>query len=327
MNVAVTNVSNGNAKSRDADRPVLGFVLTGVFLALNGSLYFVLPLFAADAPLSSGIAALAIAATTVSFWAVIHEAFHGSLHPDRRINDRLGRALCVLFGAAFAFLRYGHLIHHRFNRGLGDQTELYDPAVTRPVWAHVYYFVRLTIGLYAVEVIGNVLAFVPKRLLRPVVRAIFLNNDPRAGKSGDQAVRVLVDSDLLSEIRIDSVLAMMAMAVAFWMWGEAWGWLLGAILLRGFFISFMDNAFHYGTALNDPKAAYNLKPLPGLGVLILHFNLHRVHHADPNVPWYRLPAAFESDDGGFDGGYVRTAVRQWSGPVPRAEFEAAQDPV
>jgi fatty acid desaturase len=308
-----------SAPPRRTGRAGLGYALTGVFAALNGALYFVLPVAAQTHPTAAGVAALAVAALTVSYWAVIHEAFHGALHPDRRVNDRLGRLLCILFGAAFAFLRYGHLIHHRFNRGPGDQSELYDARTTHPLVAKAYYYARLTVGLYAVEVIGNILALLPKRLLRPAVHVIFLNNDARAGASGAQAVRVLVDGPLLRDIRVDSVLALSAMAAAFWLWGAHWPWLAAALLMRGFFISFMDNAFHYGTPLNDSKAAYNLKPPAGLGPLLLNFNLHRVHHANPNLPWYALPAAFESAGESYDGGYIRTAARQWRGPVPRPE--------
>lgn len=302
-------------------RPLMGVGLAAVFFTLHALLYFALPFLAMSQPWIAGPFAIAIALTTVSFWSVVHESFHNSLHPDRAVNNGLGRALAILFGAAFAFLRYGHLTHHRFNRCTGDQTELYDAENTHPVAAWLYYAFRITIGLYAVEVLGNFLAFLPKRILRPIVRAIFINNDARADKAGDQAVRVLVDSDLIRQIRVDSILAIAAMAAAFWLWGDHWVWLAIALLIRGFLISFMDNAFHYGTPLNDPLAAYNLKTIPGLDRLILNFNLHRVHHANPNLPWYELPATFEASKEQYDGGYLTAALRQTRGPTPRADTQ------
>ncbi|MHC8508647.1 MAG: fatty acid desaturase family protein [Rhodospirillales bacterium] len=310
---------------REAGRPLLGVTLTAVFLTLNGALYFALPFLAQTHGAAAGLLALAIALTTVSYWSVIHESFHNSLHPSRAVNDALGRALCVLFGGAFGFLRFGHLFHHRFNRQTGDQTELYDAETTSLPGAWAFYLLRITIGLYAVEVLGTFLVFLPKRVLRPAVRAIFINNDARAGKSGEQAVRVLVDGGTLGQMRFDSALAIAAMAAAFWLWGAHWGWLAAALLIRGFLISFLDNAFHYGTPLNDPRAARNLRAAPGLGRLMLNFNLHRVHHADPHIPWYALPAAFKTMGESFDGGYARAALRQLRGPRPRPPEAAGTD--
>jgi fatty acid desaturase len=32
-----------------------------------------------------------------------------------------------------------------------------------------------------------------------------------------------------------------------------------------------------------------------LGLLLLHNNLHVVHHTRPNLPWYEIPAAYRRD--------------------------------
>src|SRR5881394_3445315 len=47
-----------------------------------------------------------------SMYAIIHEAEHGILFPDRRWNDAAGSVLALFFPAPFHLIRQGHLGHH-----------------------------------------------------------------------------------------------------------------------------------------------------------------------------------------------------------------------
>ena len=50
---------------------------------------------------------------------------------------------------------------------------------------------------------------------------------------------------------------------------------------------------------------------PLLSLLFLNNNLHAAHHAEPDLPWYRLPARARSrGPGGYEiRGYARLAAR------------------
>jgi fatty acid desaturase len=88
-------------------------------------------------------------------------------------------------------------------------------------------------------------------------------------------------------------------------------------LWRGFIVSMYDNAYHYGTDPHDVQAANNLS-VPGfLRPVILHHNLHRLHHRYPTASWATL-REFEKRDGEtFDAPLVKMFFSQLRGPVRR----------
>jgi fatty acid desaturase len=91
--------------------------------------------------------------------------------------------------------------------------------------------------------------------------------------------------------------------------------LVAALLTRGFLISFLDNVYHYETTVGDIFYAKNLRLAPLLSKLLLHFNLHGVHHVNPAVPWIHLPKAFHAGTRQFQGGYFAASARQLRGPI------------
>jgi hypothetical protein len=99
-----------------------------------------------DAAWGSLLVPLALANTPL--WSLTHESIHGSLLRDRGWNDRLGRALAIGYGAPFALIKAGHLLHHRFSRTPRERTEVFDPAVTSWRRQAPLYCLRLFGGLY-----------------------------------------------------------------------------------------------------------------------------------------------------------------------------------
>lgn len=244
------------------------------------------------------------------FWSLIHEAIHDLFHPNRTVNAFFGRLLSILFGAPFRILRTSHLVHHKLNRMPAEGTELYDRrAVTKTRAAPKYYF-QIFLGLYLAEVLSCVIFLLPKslllrlqkRLVQPgSVRAIWMENwlEPAA----------------LREIRFDGCLTILWLVLAAACYGRHWPLLAGALLARAFLISFLDNVYHYETAVGNIFYARNLAlPLPA-GRALLNFNLHGVHHVNPAIPWSDLPEAFEAQGGRHEGAYFAAALRQLRGPV------------
>lgn len=253
---------------------------------------------------------------TISHWALIHEAVHGHLHRSRGVNEAVGRLLSILFLAPFDGLRFGHLSHHALNARAVDRPELYDPARRSRAAATVQYYFRLLCGLYLVEVASGPLSLLPRRMLRPVVRGLFYEGEPEAGPMADRAERVLLAPATLRRLRVDALVILMLISLAFWVHGSAWPVLVGAILGRAFVVSLMDNAPHYQGALADPGQGYDLRAPGPLAPLVLNTNLHGTHHRHPYLPWHALPEAFRRDGGTYAGSYLLRPWRQLRGPVP-----------
>ncbi len=253
---------------------------------------------------------------TIPHWALIHEAVHGHLLRERRANDRLGRVLAILFGAPFDVLRVGHLSHHALNARAVERPELYDPTVRSRLLAALGYFPRLLGGLYLVELASSLLAWLPRRWLRPIVRRLFYEGDAEAGAMPDRAERHLLSPRSLARIRSDGAAVVVLFALAFLLWGEAWPLLLGALLGRAFLVSFLDNAPHYLGELGDPRQGHDMVLPPRLAALVLHANLHGTHHRHPDLPWTELPRRFARDQARPVGSWFVVPWRQLRGPVP-----------
>jgi hypothetical protein len=69
--------------------------------------------------------ALAFGILMNSVYSIIHEAEHGILFPNRRVNDAVGIFLAAFFPAPFHLIRQGHLGHHLRNRSDDEAFDLY----------------------------------------------------------------------------------------------------------------------------------------------------------------------------------------------------------
>lgn len=298
--------------------------LAGVLVLLMLFQYFALPLWLLSRDAAWGWL-LPIALTTTTYWALVHEAFHGTLHPDPRVNTRLGRLLAVLFAAPYWPLRFGHLSHHALNGKPSDRPDLYDPGRCSPARARFLFYLRLFIALYAVELAASFLSFLPRRRLERVIRSIYYEGNPDARRLPDLAVKHLMERRRMRQVRVDGALIWVVLIGAFACYG--WnGWmLLLALLGRGFLISFMDNALHYGGPVADVQQAYNGWLPRWAGPLVLNFNLHRTHHVHPNLPWTALPRAFADGKQVFHGHFLALPLRQLRGPIPLRALERAAE--
>lgn len=245
--------------------------------------------------------------TSTHLWSILHESIHGSLLRDRVWNDRLGRALAVGYGAPFILLKSGHLLHHRFSRTPRERTEVYD-AGSWSSHAPAYYL-RLFGGLYLAEVASVVLALAPKRLWHRLRRVL---------DTPETVTALLFDAITgrrLGQFRLDAVLIVLVHAGAFLAYGKHWWMLILALAGRAFLVSVADNAYHYGTALDEPLEAMNLRLPRPLESFVLAFNLHGIHHRYPGLAWHSLRGAFLADGGQFDMGWWRAVARQVRGPI------------
>ena len=284
--------------------------LAALYVAVNLYQFLFLPLLLLPSSMAWAWTLLPLALLTNPYWSLIHETIHDLFHPNRNVNAFFGRLLSILFGAPFRILRMSHLVHHKLNRRPIEGTEYYDRAKGTKAGAAPGYFFQIFLGLYLVEVLSPVYFLLPRRLL-VWVRERFMRGD---GVSG-LLMQNWLGAEALREIRFDGVLTVLWLTLSFLCYGAHWPLLAAVLSARAFLISFLDNVYHYATPVDDVFYARNLR-LPVAGAkMLLHFNLHGVHHINPAIPWIDLPEAFDVDGGKYHGDYFAAAVSQLRGPI------------
>lgn len=290
----------------------LNLALGGALLGLHLLVLIALPML--HVPTAWAAAALGLVALlSPTLWALIHEAIHGLLQPQRRWNQIGGRVLAIAFGAPLRAVRFAHLRHHRYNRTPWGSEEIYDPAQQSRWFAYLAHYVRITFGLYLAELAVLFACWVPRSLLLPPLRKACPNLP-----DGSAGMATMLERDLLSEqgireMRIDSLGVLALYGASFVLYGSQ-AWLVaGFLAIRAFLASQFDHAPHHGTPVEQRDHALNLTAPRWLHRLLLNFPLHRTHHQNPNLPWTALPAASRFESG--DISFVRGVLRQWRGPI------------
>ena len=278
--------------------------------ALQLGALFILPLLLLPYSAAWGWLLLPIVALTNPWWSFMHEAIHGVMFADKGFNRLAGRSHAILYGAPFDLLRWGHLLHHAYSRTPRERSEVYVAGRDSRWRVTLAYYFRLCGGLYLYEVIGGLLLLLPTAAIRRLTGRL-------AGPEnliGEMVDRVLV-AEIRRDVRRDAIAILALYGLAFVAYGQA-GWMLVLYLYgRGLLISLVDNAFHYGTPLDDVRFARNLS-LPGpLSRLLLHFNLHGAHHARARVPWNDLPESHRQSGQGYQDEWFTAIFRQFRGPI------------
>ena len=293
----------------------LNVTLAAGHILINLYQFFILPLYFLPRSPWWALTLAPVAALNNPFWSLIHEAIHDMLHPSSRINAATGRVLSIFFGSPFRVLRFSHLMHHKFNRTPLEGTELYDPERSSRFRAAPGYYFQILGGLYLLEFISPLIFFLPRRLLRDLVRRFF------AGETlGGILFRSLMGDGAIREMRTDGLAVFALFGLSAFCYGEYWGLLVAALAVRAFLISFLDNVYHYRTPVNDVFYANNLRLSRPLARMLLHFNLHGIHHRNTTVPWIKLPEVFGRESAQFGGDYFAAAVGQLWGPASLSEL-------
>jgi fatty acid desaturase len=201
------------------------------------------------------------------------------------------------------------------NRLPAEGTELYDRDQSSRARAAPGYYFQISAGLYLFELLSALLFLLPRRLL-----AWFQQRFGRPDSVSALLMQNWLGAEALREIRFDAALILAWLALSLVCYGGHWLLLAALLLARGILISFFDNIYHYATPVGDIFYAKNLRLMAPLAKLLLHFNLHGVHHVNPAIPWSDLPAAFEAEGGKYQGGYFAAAWSQLRGPLALQEL-------
>ncbi len=312
---------------RVAPGHMLNGALASVLVAAVAFSLFILPRWPMAANPRFGWLLLPMLALTSTHWALLHEAIHGLLHPYPLVNRLAGRALALAGGSSFRVLRFGHLMHHRFNRYRMDRPDCFDPATTSPALARARFYVELFGGFYLVEVVIPLLFLLPRPICGRILDRIYANPDPTVQTVRGVARQSFIGDRQLRELRQDAILLVAIFTSAAICWGPHWPLLLAFLFGRGFIVSFLDNVYHYRTPLDLVTFAYNLRLPALLRVGMLNMNLHRVHHREPHLPWWRLFRRFHERADHYDADYGRAALSQLRGPVSINALASAKSPL
>jgi fatty acid desaturase len=266
---------------------------------------------------------LTIKADRIGFWVAVpllalaiaqhsslqHEIIHGHPFRNRRLNDAL---VFPAIGLAVPYERFRelHLAHHS-DPNLTDpyddpESNYLDPAV----WVRLPRAVQIALSA------NNTL--LGRMALGPLFGCLRLwSQDAVAILRGDRAV---ARAWLLHAAGITPGLVWLVWqgSVPAWAYGLACWLALSLLRIRTFLEHRADERRAARSVIIEDRGP--------LSVLFLNNNFHAVHHANPSLAWYRLPAKYREQQAMFlrrNGGYRYRSY----GEVFLRHFLRRKDPV
>ncbi|MEQ1568095.1 MAG: fatty acid desaturase [Myxococcota bacterium] len=239
-----------------------------------------------------GAAGLVAGAVGFSFvnhglFALLHEAVHGGLHPDPRVNRWAGRFAAAWFPTGFALQRALHLNHHHNNRGPFEQFDVLRPTDVR--WLKLAQWYAILTGVYWLFAPALALVFA---LAPGVLRSSVLRRGGLADQTSASAFLGALDG-LGPVARLEAAGAL-AFHVGLYValdadplgWAACWG----AFALNWSSLQYADHAY---SPLDRDTGAWDLRTPTWVRWVLLNYPLHRAHHLHPSAPWTALPGLVE----------------------------------
>ena len=228
------------------------------------------------------VAAIAFAFVNNVPFALMHEAVHGVAASSRRRNAAIGIMASCMFPTSFSLQRVAHLGHHARNRMDDDLYDYYLPTQSKAV-RNLWLYAGNLLGLYWFLIpLSNALYVVATPLYRS--RFFVERVAPKLG-FGPHVREIAALPPLRVWIEIAAAFGYQA---ALWLaLGLEWkGWLLAHWLFAMHWsaLQYVDHAW----SERDTTGAWNLRVFAPVRWLALNYHFHRVHHADPSIPWTRL---------------------------------------
>jgi fatty acid desaturase len=235
------------------------------------------------------VAIIVVGVMIAQYSSLQHETLHGHPFRARWLSELVvtpGLTLTVPFGR----FRDVHLAHHH-DPHLTDpyddpESNYLDPAV----WVTLPRFVQLIL------LVNNTL--LGRIVIGPVIgAALWLRGEGRLILQGDRAVMRDWGLHLLGLI-----------PVVAWLWLAAmpwWAYLVATWIGHGL-LKIRTYLEHRAHDLSRGRSVI-VEDRGPLALLFLNNNFHAVHHAHPQVPWYRLPAFYTAQRAQFQArneGYV-----------------------
>lgn len=244
--------------------------------------------------------------------ALMHESLHARLLPGLW-SSAAGRLLAASQVLSWEAVRWGHWTHHRWTRHRLDRPDLADAAI--PPWrARIRHLAHLGGGAYLLSLGSSLALFLPVRTRCRLVRVVLHGDAHPMPRMRSAALALLRDSRRVGQARAEVAAGLLWHVLACSMWGAQWPVLAAGWVVRGLVVSLLDNVAHHGTEGQLGARARNLRLGPAWSMLLLHGNLHEVHHRQPELPWTDLPRVHSQAGAHFDGCYVAALLSQLRTP-------------
>ena len=242
-------------------------------IALTYAAWAVLTIFSAQIGLWLAIPALALTLTMHS--SLQHETVHGHPFASRRLSEAVMSPGLGLF-IPYQRFRDLHLAHHRD----ANLTDPYDDPESAYFDPQDFYSLPLVVRLILVA--NN--TFIGRFILGPAVGLeAFFRTERRALMRGNPAV---VRAWAIHMATLVPVLLWLTQVATMPVWAYGIAAYLGLSILK--IRTFVEHQAH---ELSSGRSVI-IEDRGLLALLFLNNNLHSVHHAHPQVPWYDLPALF-----------------------------------
>lgn len=256
-------------------------------------------------------AAIAFSFFNNTMFSLMHEAVHGVLNPDPRLNDAAGRIAAAFFPTAFSLQRAFHLAHHRNNRSDSERFDYYGPHENRLLKFAQWYCI-LT-GLYWIASPLFCVVYTLTAGIVPWTRLLAPDNRFGQQTSAEPFLESLKSVRPMSA-RLDVALSAAIQAALFYLLDLSFaGWLIcyACFAVNWSSLQYADHAF---SRLDQHEGAWNLRVNPIVRLIFLNYHHHLAHHRAPGTPWTQLPRLVRPEDPSPT--FWSVYLRMWAGPRP-----------
>jgi fatty acid desaturase len=240
-------------------------------------------------------------------YALLHEAAHGTLHADPRLNYCLGVVTGCLFPMPLTLMRTTHQGHHLRNRTDFEMFDAYYPRDSR-VLKYAQWYSTLGGLFWPLIPLGAVLF----ALCPPVLRT----RPWRAARTSSYMLGDVRDSEVRL-IRGEVLVIAGFFAALFWLLDLRWLNTLALYACFSFNWSTRQYVAHAFSRRDVVEGAWNLRHSRVMSYVLLNGQWHLNHHRRPAVSWYYLPRLSGADEPRRS--YLSQYWRQWLGPRPATE--------
>ena len=242
-------------------------------------------------------------------YALLHEAAHANLHPNRRLNHVLGVMTGCLFPIPFSMICLTHQGHHLYNRTDAEMFDLYYPDDNRVV-KYIRWYGILCGLFWPLIPLGAVLySLLPAGLRARLFAKPVSTGYMFAAAPGNSvwSVRAELAGIILCFVALHLLLVL--------------DWRHTLVLYACFSLNWSTRQYvgHAFSKRDVIDGAWNLRHNRLMSWLLLHGEYDKTHHQRPDVSWYYLPRLTAADD--VRPSYFRHYWRQWLGPRLNTEPE------
>ncbi|MBN8542456.1 MAG: fatty acid desaturase [Deltaproteobacteria bacterium] len=244
-------------------------------------------------------------------FSLMHESVHRVYHPNKRVNEAMGRIAAAIFPTSFTFQRAMHLGHHRRNRTDVEMFDMYysdDNLFLKYMqWYGLltgFYWALIPVACMAFLVFPWLLSTTSKQSENSIsimrTGAAAMLSGLKGYSSTIIRIEVLAATTLHVCLIASGFVSWQAWLFCYWMFAVNWGAL--------------QYADHAWSPRDIKNGAWNLRVHPLLRVFFLNYHDHKAHHQNPHVSWIHLPKLVKESDAERPG-FFEIYWRMWKGPT------------